>query len=71
MAGRNHTYRHASTCETTGKRSYLGRKTARRNRRATLNRTGEKTSEVNVYQCDHCGLFHIGHAAEALRATEH
>jgi predicted kinase len=61
MTGHNHTYRHASTCATTGKRGYLDRKAARKNRRATAHRTRERAAEVNVYQCDHCHLFHIGH----------
>lgn len=61
MTGRNKVYRHASTCEVTGKRGYLDRKTARQNRRATLKRTGEHTSDLNVYRCEHCEMFHIGH----------
>lgn len=65
MAGRNNSYRHANTCAKTGKRGYLDRGTARRNRRAVQKRTGERASDVNIYRCHHCDLFHLGHATSS------
>jgi hypothetical protein len=64
VTGPNNTYRHAGICEETGKRGYIDRATARRNRKATLHRTGEGTARVSVYRCEHCDLFHIGHVAK-------
>jgi hypothetical protein len=61
MAGPNHTYRHSNTCEVTGKRGYLTRKAARANRRAMTQGTGESISNVNVYRCPDCQMFHLGH----------
>ncbi|THV27924.1 hypothetical protein [Glycomyces paridis] len=68
MTGPNNEYRHANTCEATGKRAYLTRKGARQNRRATNQRTGESASQLAVYRCEHCDLFHIGHLPSRLRA---
>lgn len=50
-----------STCETTGKRSYSTRKTAKTAMVRSARDYGEPRSDWNTYRCGDCRLFHIGH----------
>lgn len=51
-----------ATCTTTGKRIYGSRKLARRAR----NRL-PRGHDLNVYRCDTCTGYHIGHMPTAVR----
>jgi hypothetical protein len=50
-----------STCETTGKRSYVDRKTAKRALKRSAWDYEEPRSAWNAYRCEHCRLFHVRH----------
>jgi hypothetical protein len=49
------------TCETTGKRAYSNRKTAKHATVRSARDFGEARSDWNSYRCGNCQLFHIGH----------
>jgi hypothetical protein len=50
-----------ATCEATGKRSYVNRKTAKAAMKRSAWDYEEPRSNWNAYRCDDCRLFHIGH----------
>lgn len=51
----------AIICQTTGKRGYDSRKAARQARKRHAVKHAEAISSINVYRCEHCERFHIGH----------
>lgn len=48
-----------TTCPTTGKISYLTRPEATKARNVIMSRD-KRRSPTTVFQCQHCGRFHIG-----------
>lgn len=56
-----------ATCETTKKRSYVNRKTAKQALKRSAWDYEEPRLAWNAYRCEHCNLFHIGHRERADR----
>lgn len=54
-----------STCGATGKRIYATRKQARRARAQLI-----RGHELNVYRCDGCTGYHVGHMPAEVRRGE-
>lgn len=54
-----------STCPLTGKLIYASRKLARRARSQLV-----RAHELNVYRCEGCGGYHIGHMPPEVRRGE-
>lgn len=53
-------------CKHAGKRSYFTPKQAKRARINTTTSNGEDPEAMNVYECDHCKRFHIGHPKKVV-----
>lgn len=51
---------YAATCPKTGRRGYMHRPSAKQNLKQDARRYGRKVSQLRVYSCDHCPMWHIG-----------
>lgn len=55
----------------TGKRTWTSKREAKLHARQTQSLgDGQKVGRIQVYRCDHCDRFHIGHPAGTWRPRE-